>query len=125
MAWAAARRFRDEANRLLQRAGVRGCLYGRSIVHLYLGPVRSDAVDLDYFAPSADTTDLIETRFDTVQERLSLHLLQRGVATLRGSMFVFSAVHTEADIDQTLAAFEDSLNAMVAEGAMPSSLRAD
>jgi glutamate-1-semialdehyde 2,1-aminomutase len=121
-AWDIARRFRDEANDVVRRAGISGCLYGRSIVHLYLGPVRRDAFDLDYEAPAVEAADLMSPRFTYVMERLSLHLLQRGVATLQGSMFVFSAAHTGRDMERTLEALEASLTAMRAESSMPSEL---
>ena len=121
-AWAIARRFRDEANDVLRRVGISGCMYGRSIVHLYLGPLRQDSFDLDYEAPAADATELMGSRYDAVEERLSLHLLQRGVATLHGSMFVFSAAHFPMDVAQTLEALEASLRAMLAEGSMPHQL---
>jgi glutamate-1-semialdehyde 2,1-aminomutase len=117
-----ARRFRDDANEVLQRLGISGCLYGRSIVHLYLGPVRPDVFDLDYEGPSVNPAELMSARFDSAQQRLGLHLLQRGVATLQGSMFVFSAAHTGNDVVQTLEALESSLDAMLAEGSIPPSL---
>ena len=92
-------------------------------MHLYLGPVRSDSFDHDYEAPSTDAAVLMGTRFGAVSERLSLHLLQRGVATLHGSMFVFSSVHSVRDVDMTLEALEASLRAMQAEGSVPSELQ--
>jgi len=118
-----ARRFRDDGNDVLRRAGISGRLYGRSVVHLYFGPVRSDSFDHDYEAPSTDAAVLMGTRFGAVSERLSLHLLQRGVATLHGSMFVFSSVHSVRDVDMTLEALEASLRAMQAEGSVPSELQ--
>jgi len=52
------------------------------------------------------------------KQRLCLHLLQRGVATMGGRIFILSSIHTEADIDQTIKAFSDSLDAMIAEGSL-------
>jgi glutamate-1-semialdehyde aminotransferase len=52
------------------------------------------------------------------KERLGTHLLQRGVATLGGRMFVMSAVHTEEDVDKTVNALEASLVAMREEGTL-------
>ena len=121
-AWEIARRFRGEANDVLHRAGISGGLYGRSIVHLYLGPVRRESFDHDYEAPSTDVADLMGAQFGAVGERLSLHLLQRGVATLHGSMFVFSSAHGERDVEETLEALEASLGAMRAEGSIPREL---
>ena len=124
VAWEMARRFRDEGNDVLRRAGVSGRLYGRSVVHLYFGHVRRDGFDYDYEAPSVDAAELTGTQFGAVTERLSLHLLQRGVATLHGSMFVFSTAHTVSDIQATTEALEASLGAMIREGSVPLDLRA-
>lgn len=64
----------------------------------------------------------MEGRYAAVNGRLSLHLLRRGIATLRGSMFVFSAAHTESDVTETLGALEESLRDMVREGSIPRDL---
>ncbi len=51
-----------------------------------------------------------------------LQLLQRGIATFDGDMYVFSAAHTERDVDRTLEALDDPLDAMMAEGSIPQAL---
>ncbi len=117
-----ARRFRDEGNELLRRLGVRARLYGRSIVHLYFGPVEMESFDPDFEAPSNDVSRLVDAQYGPVKERLGLHLLQRGVASFRGSMYVFSCVHTGEDVAATLEAIESSLQAMRREGSLPASL---
>jgi len=35
-----------------------------------------------------------------------------------GELFILSAAHTKEDIDQTIHAFGDSLDAMIAEGTL-------
>jgi len=50
------------------------------------------------------------------KEKLCLHLLHRGVATMGGRLFVMSAAHTKEDIDQTAEAIGASLDAMLADG---------
>lgn len=117
-----ARLFRDRGNEMLRRSGISGRLYGRSIIHFYLGALDREAPALDFEAPTADPEALLSPRYSGVEQRLSLHLLQRGVATIGGGMFVFSAAHTEGDVAQTLAAFEASLAAMSAEGTLPHEL---
>ncbi len=118
-----ARLFRDGGNDVLRRRGISGRLYGRSIIHLYLGALDREPEALDFEAPTADPEALLSPRYSRVEQRLSLHLLQRGVATLGGGMFVFSAAHSDADVSQTLAAFEASLEAMSAEGTVPRGLQ--
>jgi len=118
-----ARLFRDGGNEILHRNGVSARLYSRSIVHLYLGPVEKDDADADFEAPSRAVETIMGHRYLPVRERFGLHLLQRGVAAFHGSMYVFSAAHTAADVQQTLEAFEASLKAMLDEGTIPSELR--
>jgi len=50
--------------------------------------------------------------------RLGQHLLHRGLASQSGRLFNMSSAHTEEDIDKTVAALADSLEAMVAEGTL-------
>jgi len=118
-----AKAFRDGANEMLSRMGISGRLYGRSVVHLYLGAVRGDAWEPDYEAPSTAVAALVGTRFGEVTGRLNTHLLQRGVASLGGSLFVFSAAHGAEDVADTLQRLDDSLRAMLSEGSMPAELR--
>ncbi len=53
-----------------------------------------------------------------VKNELCLRLLQHGVATMGARMFIMSAAHTKEDIDQTVKAFGDSIDAMIAEGTL-------
>lgn len=119
-----ARRFRDGGNEVFTRLGISGRLYSRTIVHLYLGPLESGVRDLDFEAPSADIARLTDPAYSLARERLGLHLLQRGVAAFRGSMYVFSSAHAARDVDFTLEALEASLKAMRAEGSLPAELLA-
>ena len=118
-----ARQFREGGNEILRRHHVSARLYSRSIVHLYLGPIERDDADGDFEAPSRDLRRIMSPQYLPVRERFGLHLLQRGVAAFHGSMYVFSAAHTAADVQQTLEAFEDSVKAMLAEGTVPAELR--
>lgn len=119
----AARRFRDTGNEMLKRLGVSARLHGRSIVHLYLGPIEREEYDADFAGPSTNVDYLESAAYTDVGRRLRLHLLQRGVATLRGGLYVFSAAHTDEDIDATVSALESSLVAMAEEGSLPAELQ--
>jgi glutamate-1-semialdehyde 2,1-aminomutase len=110
---ASAADLRRKANPKLREAGLDAWLYGRSVTHLYLGPIAKEPTD-ETHPPTMDVETI--TGMVPAKERLSLHLLQRGVATLGGRLFVMSAAHTEADIDQTVSALVDSLKAMKGEG---------
>ena len=117
-----ARLLRDGANEVFRRKRVWGSFYGRSVVHLYLGRPERDSFDADFEAPCSDATTLMDQRYAAVVRRMNLHLLQRGVASLGGSMFVLSAAHTERDVAVTLDGLESSLEAMIVEGAIPADL---
>lgn len=82
---------------VLAELGVAGRCWGRSIVHL--------AFDVATPGP--------------VLRRLDLHLLQRGVAGLRGEAFILSAAHTEPDLELTVEALRQSLVGMREEGSLP------
>ena len=107
--------LRERGNQALKERGINGRLYGRSIVHIYLGPIDYEPSD-DTLPPTKDVDQLIAGT--TMKQRLCLHLLYRGIATMGGRIFILSAAHSEEDIAQTVKAFGDSLDAMVAEGTL-------
>ena len=102
---------------MFRRIGANARCYGRSIVHLYLGPIDQDPAD-DTEAPAA-VDRLMDPAKVPLHQRLDLHLLVRGVASMRGEAFCFSAAHDEAAVSSTVAALEESIAAMVAEGTLP------
>jgi glutamate-1-semialdehyde 2,1-aminomutase len=108
--------LRKQANALFKEKGVNARLYGRSIGHLYLGENDYDPDD-DTMVPVKTAQKIIdqENAMRSVRTRLSLHLQHRGIATALGRMFIHSAAHNREDIDQTVAALSDSIDAMIAE----------
>ncbi len=108
-----ARYLRNKGNQIFKEKGLDAWLYGRSITHLYLGPIETEPSD-ETLPPSGDIENILGDAAS--RERLCVHLLQRGVSTLMGRLFVLSTVHTEEDIDKTLLALVDSLEAMKEEG---------
>jgi len=107
--------LRKKGNQVLKERGIKGRLYGRSIVHLYFGPIDYEPSD-DTLPPTRDVPKLLAGM--PIKTRLCLHLLYRGVSTIAGRFFILSAAHTEEDIDKTVKAFGDSLDAMIAEGTL-------
>jgi len=107
--------LREQGNRVLKERNISGWLYGRTIVHLYLGPFdfEPSAPDLP---PTRDVQKIIDPAMAATKRRLCLHLLQHGIATMGGGFFVLSAAHTREDIDRTIHALGDSLDTMIAEG---------
>ncbi len=107
--------LRRKGNEVLKERNISGRLYSRTIVHLYLGPLDYEPSD-DTMPPTKDVRKLMAGV--PTKERLCLHLLHRGVATMGGKFFVLSAAHTEEDIDQTIKAFGSALDDMVTEGVL-------
>jgi len=112
--------LRLKGNQLFKDLQVQGYLYGRSITHIYFGPWDYEPAD-DRTPPTKDMAKIMGS--GALNGRLNLHLLHRGVSTLGGRMFILSCVHTRKDIDKTLAAFAESLQAMLDEGTLNKSVR--
>ncbi len=113
---ARADRFRRDANAMFRRIGAPARCYGRSAVHLYLGSIDHDSAD-DTGAPAA-TAKLMDPASTPMYQRLDLHLLERGIATMRGEAMCFSAAHSEADVDRTVEAFESAIGTLIEEGGL-------
>ena len=115
----AAAHLRRKGNQVFQERAISGRLYGRSIVHIYLGPIEYEPDD-DTMPPCRNVPE-IDPASLAIRHRLCLHLLHRGVATLEGRLFICSMAHNDEDIDFTVKALADSLDAMVAEGTLEKS----
>jgi glutamate-1-semialdehyde aminotransferase len=72
--------------------------------------------------PTKDIDKIMDPARLPIWARLCLHLLQRGIATMNGEFFILSDAHTKEDIDRTIEAFSDSLDAMIAEGTLNQAL---
>jgi glutamate-1-semialdehyde 2,1-aminomutase len=114
--------LRERGNSVLKERNISGRLYSRTIVHFYLGPIDFEPPN-DTMPPTSDIRKIMNPEMEPIQVRLGLHLLQRGIATFCRGLFVLSAAHTTEDIDQTIDAFTDSLDAMIGEGTLGDSLR--
>jgi glutamate-1-semialdehyde 2,1-aminomutase len=110
-----AGRLRHQANDRFRRAGAPARLYGtHTVAHIYIGPIERESAD-DSAPPTTDPAKLANPRMTPVYKRLDLHLLQRGVSSLRGEGLMLSSAHTEEDIDRTVAALADALQEMERE----------
>jgi len=116
--------LREKGNAALQARGIKGRLYGRTIIHPYFGPIEREPEDAS-LPPTRDGNKIVGAEFGPVRDRLVFHLLNRGVSVLTAigsAYFVMSAVHTTEDMETTMKAFESSLDAMLAERSMPATL---
>lgn len=107
--------FRKKGNQALKEKGYSGRLYGRTIIHVYLGPPDYEPAD-DSLPPTSDVAKLMSKA--DVKLKLCVHLLQKGIATMGGRFFVMSGVHTEEELDQAVNALISSLDAMSADGSL-------
>ena len=103
---------------VLKKKKVSGRLYGRTIVHLYLGQFDYEPSD-PTVPPTKDAERIKDPEMAALKIRLCLYLLHRGVNTLDGHYFILSEAHTKKDIDQTVEAFGLALDDMIAEGGVP------
>lgn len=107
--------LREAGNQVLREKGINGCLYGRTVIHTYFGPIDFQPEN-EYSPPTGSVETIVgDTRTNALKSLLGLHLLQRGIATMGGRFFVMSAAHSEADVDRTISAFADSLDDMKEE----------
>jgi glutamate-1-semialdehyde 2,1-aminomutase len=116
---ALAARLRAGMNEALARRGVAGLVYGESSVfHIYLEPRgattpirrREDYLSLDAVALKGMAPPLIQG--------LQNGFRVRGIELLSYNGGMTSAAHEEADIDQTLEAFDDLIAELVAADAL-------
>jgi glutamate-1-semialdehyde 2,1-aminomutase len=113
----AADLLRCEGNAMFDRLRVPARLYGRSVVHIYLG--ESDRVPADdTLPPTTDPAKLMAPDRVPLYQRLDLHLLARGVSTMRGEGLIVSAAHSSADIERTVGLLEQALVALRDEGSL-------
>ena len=116
---AMAVRLRRGMNEALNRQGIPGCVSGvASMCHVRLG--RECGAALDAADHSICKLAAGETRTGvgtTAHAALKVGMLNHGV-DLMGHKAIVSSAHTEADIDLTIAAFEETLKELIAEGAL-------
>lgn len=107
-----AERLRQGLREIIKRHEVPACVYGdSSTFHVYFGARSIEGLDANTLK---NIPPAIQTGF-----RQALQV--RGVDLMSRCSGVLSGVHTEADIDQSLEAFDGAINALLQEGA----LRAD
>jgi glutamate-1-semialdehyde 2,1-aminomutase len=113
----AAALLRQKGNHILKEHNMGARLYGRSIVHLYFGPIDYEPPE-DTLPPTGDVGKLYNLALLGTRDRLCLYLLHRGVATLGARLFVLSSAHSKEDINLTVEALAESLDAMLTEGTL-------
>ena len=102
-----AERLRVGLRDIIDRREVAASVYGESSTfHIYFGGRSIEGLDADALKGGSSA---IQTNF-----RQALQV--RGVDLMSRTSGVLSGVHTEADIDQSLEAFDGAIQAMIEEG---------
>jgi glutamate-1-semialdehyde 2,1-aminomutase len=111
LADAAAERLRTGMRKVIQQHQVAGAVYGEaSTFHLYLG---EGAADGSVAELGAEKIRGIDKGTVTAMQG---GLRKRGVDLMSHMSGVTSMAHTDADIDETLEAFEDTVQEMIGVG---------
>jgi glutamate-1-semialdehyde 2,1-aminomutase len=107
-----------ELNRTIHDLGIEGsCVYGDGpIWHVLLGRGARANADGTLDLSSANTLTLREANRPAVKAALRGGLMRRGVDLMSGHAGIMSSAHTQADLDQTVEAFRETLREMRDEG---------
>ena len=106
---ARAKRLVEGMNREIGKRGVEACAHNAtSAVHIFIGKCQK--------CDRAICLDCAKSMPAELAYALNRHLLLNGVHFHRGTLGLVSAVHSEEDIDQTIAAFGTAFDGMIAEG---------
>jgi len=115
---AAALRLASGMNEVIAKRKVDGCVYGcASMLHTLLGvPARLPDDGISYVWLGEDRRKAPKSP-ETVVTAFRRAMINEGVDLMRAGAMV-SAVHSDADIDATIDAFDKSLLALQAEGVL-------
>ena len=109
-------RLCQELNRLLRKNDIKGCAYGlASTFHTVIGQECPEPQDGFYWRWDGKPGAAVPGTSPEAALALRRGLLNRGV-DLMGTGGLVSSAHEEADIDRTVAAFEETLHDMRLEG---------
>ena len=113
-------RLRSGLNAVFARRGAPGFAYGeRSVFHVVLGATPTNATDGDLRFPDGVDAATLKGAAGPLAGPLQQGMLLEGV-DLFNSGGLLCVAHTEADIDQTVAAFDRVLGRLEDEGAFDS-----
>ena len=102
-----AERLRVGLRGIVDRYEVSACVYGdSSTFHMYFGGRSVDGLD----------ANALKSVSPELQTGFRQALQVRGVDLMSRTSGVLSGVHTEADIDQSLQAFDGAIKALMEEG---------
>ncbi len=99
--------------------GLRTCLAHHGVLGTvnHVGPIVQCLIGVD----SAQTFESFMSADQAFYDRLTVHLLRRGVFTLPGGRWYISTAHDDRHIVDTIKALDESLTATLAEGPGPAS----
>ena len=107
--------MRETGNRALRERGYNWRLYGRSIIYSYFGPVELE-VDDGENPPTGDSRKMLAGAEE--KHRIGVYLLQHGIHTHQGRMFILSVAHSREDVDRAVQALVAAIGEAMADGAI-------
>jgi len=106
--------IRKGVNELLARMEIPGCCYGiSSFFHLQFG---RPCVCLERDVCTRQHAEISSGMSGTLAMNLKRAMLNSGIDLMGGRMGIVSAAHSEEDVERTIEAFEEGLDAMRREG---------
>ena len=103
----AAERVRNGLRGIVDRYELEACVYGESSTfHIYFGARSIEGLD----------ANTLKSAPPEIQRNFRQALQVRGVDLMSRTSGVTSGVHTDADVDQALEAFDGAIKAMMDEG---------
>lgn len=101
-------------NQAIEHLGIEGsCVYGDGpLWHVLLGRGARANADGTLDRTSADAVTLREGNKPLVKAVLQTGMMSRGIDLMSGKSGIMSTAHTDADLDQTLQAFYETLREM-------------
>ena len=110
----AAQKLKSGLREVLHKMEVKGHVHGiASIVHLVLGVEGEESAE---GVSSVSHSELAKATMGDVPKTLKTAFLNEGIDIMGGMGFFVSAVHSEADISETVEKFENVLTALRIDG---------
>jgi len=105
--------LRNKINTAMKEKSINWRVYGRSVLQIYFGPIDFEPEN-DALPPTKDEAKIVGGGLE--KNKIGIYLLQRGIQTVLGRMFILNIAHSKEDLDKTAAALFDSVIAAQQDG---------
>ena len=90
----------------MREKGINWRVFGRSILQNYFGPIDFEPEN-DALPPTKDEAKIVGGGPE--KNKIGVYLLQRGIQTVLGRMFILNIAHSKEDLDKTADALIDAV----------------